>query len=290
MPIFDLYSKRLRRSDGEPDVYSYTSIPRALRVTLLHMMEAAIGVSHHPANPSYICYKKIESILKTEYGLLQIAEKGVHTEKKLEHFLLEASTEQVLDVVELACKLVPLKARSGFIDEINQRLREAAIGYKFESGQIMRIDSEFVHQEIVKPALVVLSAPHFAGAQEEFLQAHAHYRGGNFKSCLAECLKSFESAMKGICSRRGWHHDSKATAKTLLDLLFANGLVPELMQNHFSGLRSTLESGIPTVRNRMAGHGQGPSPVNVPLSIASYILHLTASTIVLLASLDAELS
>ena len=61
------------------------------------------------------------------------------------------------------------------------------------------------------------------------------------------------------------------------------------MESHFSGLRSTLESGVPTVRNNWTGHGQGPEEITVPEYIAAYILHLTASNILLLAKADEEM-
>jgi len=52
-----------------------------------------------------------------------------------------------------------------------------------------------------------------------------------------------------------------------------------LIQSHIGGVRAALESGIPTVRNRLSGHGQGAQVVNVPEHYASYMLHLTATTI-----------
>ena len=61
------------------------------------------------------------------------------------------------------------------------------------------------------------------------------------------------------------------------------------MLSHFSALKSTLESGLPTVRNREAGHGQGPETIVVPEYIAGYALHLTASNILLLAKADGEM-
>ena len=61
------------------------------------------------------------------------------------------------------------------------------------------------------------------------------------------------------------------------------------MQSHFSGLRSALESGVPTVRNNWTGHGQGVEEITVPGYIASYILHLTASNILLLAKADEDM-
>jgi hypothetical protein len=51
-------------------------------------------------------------------------------------------------------------------------------------------------------------------------------------------------------------------------------------------LRSTLESGVPTARNKLGGHGQGTEVVEVPEHIVSYALHLTASAIVFLAEAE----
>ena len=77
------------------------------------------------------------------------------------------------------------------------------------------MDSELIHTEIVKPALELLNQRNYAGAQQEFLKAHEHYRKGNAKEALNECLKAFESVMKAICDKRGWKNYKNATAKDL---------------------------------------------------------------------------
>src|SRR5205823_3877766 len=43
--------------------------------------------------------------------------------------------------------------------------------------------------------LTVHRRPGYAGAQAEFLKAHEHYRDGNTKEALSECLKAFKSTM-----------------------------------------------------------------------------------------------
>jgi hypothetical protein len=47
-------------------------------------------------------------------------------------------------------------------------------------------------------------------------------------------------------------------------------------------LIATLKSGLPVVRNTTGGHGQGPTPVDVPEYVAAYALNLAASKIRLL--------
>jgi hypothetical protein len=63
---------------------------------------------------------------------------------------------------------------------------------------------------------------------------------------------------------------------------FDKELIPSFMQSQFDGLRAVLEGGVPTLRNKMGGHGQGEVPVPVPAYFASYMLHLTATTILFL--------
>lgn len=148
------------------------------------------------------------------------------------------------------------------------------------------MDSKLVHSEIVKPTLQILSDKSYAGANDEFLKAHKHYRHGRYKECLNECLKSFESTMKAICKKRRWQYNETDTAKKLLEICFQNGLIPAYLQSHFCSLRASLESGVPTVRNKLSAHGQGIQPTDVPPYLAAYLLNLTATSILLMT--DAE--
>ena len=74
---------------------------------------------------------------------------------------------------------------------------------------------------------------------------------------MNECLKAFESCIKSICKKRQWSYNEKDTIKRLIEIVFNEELIPTFMQSHFSGLRSALEAGVPTARNRQSGHGQG---------------------------------
>jgi hypothetical protein len=123
----------------------------------------------------------------------------------------------------------------------------------------------------------------FTGPLDEFISAHDHHRKGEQKEAIADALKAFESTLKAICMARRWPFDPhKDTAKQLIEIVFNHGLIPPYLQQQFTALRSVLESGVPTVRNKTAGHGQGATPTTVPDYMAAYALHLAASNIVLL--------
>ena len=308
MPIFDIFSKRQKALRGEtPDVYSYDCIPTPLRVQIVHIMYSTLGNTEQYA--SYRVresYDSIADILCREYGVFRLpANYDGHENKMMDllsFFLQEKDTEKVIDVIELSFRMIdnhtqtydylrksdPSGDADRAIDELNRRFKEHGVGYRFTDGRIIRIDSEFVHSEVVRPALGILNRKQYDGARQEFLKAHEHYRKGNTKESLNECLKSLESVMKSICDKRKWAYGEGATASKLIGICFDNGLIPSFWQTQFAALRSLLESGVPTARNRLGGHGQGAAPKPVPGHIAGYVLHMTAAAVVFLAESEAS--
>ena len=143
------------------------------------------------------------------------------------------------------------------IAQLNYWFRRRGVGYQYESGQIIRVDSEFIHSEVVKPALSMLSNPMYKGANDEFLKAHEHYRNGRHKECMNECLKAFESCIKSICDARGWNHGNQNGIR-LIKIVLNKGLIPPFMESHFTALRKALEDGALTPRNQRSGTGRDP--------------------------------
>lgn len=288
MSIIDIFSKRQKRIRGEaPDVYQYDNIPHQLRVQVIQIL-------NDTNDRDYYVYERIHKVLSREYGVFtlstRITRAYAYNESVQDFFLSVSDVEKALDVIELLCQQLDRLNSHEDINEINYRFREHGVGYQYESGQIIRIDSQFIHSEVVKPAMSMLSAKMYEGANAEFLSAHAHYRSRRYGDCLNECLKAFESCMKAICDKRKWSYAEEYTASRLIKIIFEHGLISSFMQSHFSGLRSTLESGVPTARNQLAAHGQGSKEVNVPEYIAAYAIHLTASNILLLANADEEMN
>ena len=315
---YELFSKRQQRIQGEiPDTYQYETIPDELRVQILYIWGKIWGTPVYNnfdelqvSLPAYDAYMSMLTTLCEEYGVLAL-DGGDHPNEDgygfywvVRDFLLKTEDiNKVIDVIEVSFRYIDPMIRDispdrispdsispdEAINQLNQRFRQHRVGYQYESGQIVKVDSQYIHSEVVKPALMFLSDPIYEGANEEFLKAHEHYRNGRYKECLNDCLKAFESCLKIICQKQCWSYSKKDTAKRLITIVFDNGLIPPHMQSHFSALRSTLESGVPTNRNNQSGHGQGSKAVIVPEYIASYILHLTASNVLLLAKADEDM-
>jgi hypothetical protein len=305
--IYDIFSKRAKRERGNaPEVYCYDQISNTLRVQIVHVLTDVLSTDDAYEKKLEESAKVIHDVLAREYGLFMLSEDlqyhRQYSKAVFDFVLKTANVERVLDILELGLFIAervqanysyhekPVLVAAEGVDEINNRFREDAVGYQYESGKILRVDSQFMHQEVVKPALAVLRSADLAGANQEFLAAHEHYRNRRYKEAINECLKAFESTMKVICIRQSWNVESNATASRLIDVCFANKLVPDYLQSEFASLRSALESGIPTVRNRTSGHGQGSSPAPVPDYVAGYLLHLTAATAVFLTDAERSLS
>ena len=308
MSILELFSKRQKKLRGEyPDVFQYENIDEKFRVQVVQIIEDTIGTDEKRyENVTDKAYEYIHKTLCKEHGVFKLGKsRELYSSAISNYFLDEEDHEKCLDIIELSFHVIDTYVRQNefhfrkaegvtqkpddAIEELNARFKESGIGYQFEGGELMRIDSQFIHSEAVKPVLHLLGKDEkYAGANNEFLSAHEHYRHKRYKECLNDCLKSFESLMKAIHEKHSWPYDSGAPAKTLINSCLANKLVPEYLQTQFSSVRGLLESGIPTVRNKKGGHGQGTEVSTVPEHLASYTLHLTATNLLFLAKCEEQ--
>lgn len=311
MAVIELFSKRQKKLRGEvSDVYVYDDIPKQLKTQIVHIWYDALGHENQYNNNKGKVRKTYQEIVETlcrEYGLFKLPgtnDYDRHYIVELKSFFLsEQNTEQVLDVVELTFRVIDGFTRgynyldrhdadstaTNAIEELNFRFKEHSVGFQYIDRNIIRIDSDLIHSEVVKPALRLLNQKYCTGAQQEFLMAHEHYQHRNMKESLNECLKSFESLMKAICDKRGWSYNPNATAKNLIQVCLDNELIPSYWQQSFTSLRTLLESSVPTGRNKLSGHGQGSATMIVPDYLAAYMLHMTASAIVFLSEADAAM-
>lgn len=293
--MINLFSKRQKKLRGEvPEVYTYDDLNDNLRTQIIYAFNDAFDKNN--GKKVRDVYEEIRKILLREYGLLFLANNQYDDPEDdfLKFYFKEDDFEKVIDAIELICKFIDYKIRKNPWDysqrfnpdqaliEINERFKEHGIGYSYENGEIIRVDSTFVHSEITKPTIALLWNEKFSGANEEYMKAHDHYLHGRNKECLNDCLKSFESVLKTICKEKKWQFNQSDTSKKLIKICFENELVPSFTQNQFTSLQNLLESGIPTIRNKLGGHGQGTEKITVDDIMTRYALNLTGSNIIFL--------
>ncbi|PEM30906.1 STM4504/CBY_0614 family protein [Bacillus wiedmannii] len=295
--MYETFSKREKKRMGQVmDVYIYNKIPDRLRVQVIHIWEQSIGGSDDT-------WATINQTMSKELGKFSLTNEYCQPHEHCKNFLLSCKDVHAIDLIELSFYVLKDHYKIGkiphdpfaislmgieqsfeeAIKELNYWFKDNSIGFEFINGEIIRIDQTHMHEEVVKPAITLLFEEEFEGAAEEFLNAHKSYRKGDYKNALVEALKSFESTMKTICDKKEYtYNKSRDTAQRLITVLFDNNLIPEYMRNHFTSLRNTLEAGLPTVRNKQAGHGQGAESVKVEPYFVEYAINLAATNIVFL--------
>jgi len=301
MALPNIFSRRKRQeAAASSDVFIYNDLPNKLRVQIVHIWAEAIGgigdgyQGHRPK----VIYEQIVQIIRKEKGVFELI-KPANNNAQAEFynwFLTETDVDFLLDAVELSFRFIDTYIRGAgqfyqgktrtspdaAIEELNARMLEAQVGFQYEKGDIIRVDSLYIHKEVVVPALRLLSHSPFDGANAEFLEAHRFYREADYEQSLTECCKAFESVLKTIGHLRAWPIHATDSASRLLQAAFNSPLIPPSMQAEFSALKSLLESGVPTVRNRNSGHGTGPTPRVIPQHLAEFQMHQTAAAIVFL--------
>ncbi|WP_288409147.1 STM4504/CBY_0614 family protein [Acinetobacter soli] len=311
--ILELFSKR-NKDKKNIEIYNYDVLPNAFRVQVTYIFNDLFGkrgeklysIIHEDD-----IYKILVELLARDFGVFHLTQDYKHeydgyNSEFINGFLLEKTTNRALDYIELAFKISTniaqndeYESRVRFshydqtnelaVKELNHRFDEHSIGYQFVEGQIIRRDNTFTHSEIVKPSLEILSRERFKGASSEFHKAHEHYRNGKYHESLNECLKAFESTMRIICEKQKWPVRNTATASTLIKICFEKNLIPSFWESKFTSLKTLLESGVPTARNKLSGHGAGSQEQEIPRYIVEYALNVTASSILFLVQAEESL-
>jgi hypothetical protein len=281
MGIYDLFSKRKKRERGEvPDVFISGPIPHPFRVQVVHIWEDTIGsMDSSEYNNSERSYEVIRKQLCKEYGKFSLIKSNLPIASDLLNWFLQTtSDDEVLDAIELSFLFIVNNCDSYYmreystsmkskdaVNELNARFLEHGLGYQFEDHQIIPFSSKFVHEEVVKSALLLVSNEEFTTVDEEFRTGYEHYR--------------HRSMMKIICTKHNWAFSPKDSAAKLIQVLIDNRLIPP-------ELKASLESGLLPIRNQLGGHGAGAKPREVTKELTAFALHLAASNIVLLADAD----
>ena len=304
--MYKLFSQREREEKGEvSDVYIYDKFPKSFRNQVFHILldifdeKKQEEVMRYRGWYEYVNFWELTcSWYAREKGLKLISNgygNQINNEVALEYYFDVCEETDFLDLLDFIFTAVVFnslkdciadKHISNAIIELNYRLKQHSLGYEFINGKLTKKTNEQLHKEVIKPALNLLHDKRFNGAEEEYFQAFDYYKEGKNKDAILNAIKAFESVLKTICKEMKYQYDNeKDTAKQLLQHLSDNNFYPAYLESHLTGIRTTLESGAPTLRNKQAGHGQGQEVVNVSDEYVEYALNLVATNIVLLVKI-----
>ena len=217
MPIFQTFAKRKKDAEnsGKPVVYRYNELPVQFRVQVVHIWNQALALSPYDTIAER-SWTFIHDTLAKEMGAFELQRNPAFSQNRLadcSNFLLQSKDfDQVMSLIELSFLCLDTWVRqtgsssyysdwnSGAkqtpddaIKELNHRFQEHAIGYQYTGGQIVEINSQYLHSETVEPAITLLHDAGFEGALQEFMTAHKYYRERDYKEAIVNASNAFES-------------------------------------------------------------------------------------------------
>lgn len=290
MARYDLF---LNRDVPLPDIFQYNEVPKRFKNQFIHFWEKFIRQSQIDRGAKDELFSLVNRTLCIELG-----EASLHPtirDKESEFNFTFRNTEELrmqLSMIELYLRMSESIQKLAYqyhwqldytsddlIEDVNYRFKENGVGYYYTNNRIIRVDSNFLHEQALKITLHLLSDPAFKNVQDEFLLAHEHFRFDRNGESLNECLKAFESTMKIICGLKEYPFKATDSSSILIQVLFSNNFIPPYLNNATTSLRQLLVSSIPTIRNKNSGHGKGMNEIEIPSHLVAYSLNMTGSTI-----------
>lgn len=296
----ELFSRRQAREKGElSDVFVYDLMPKEFRSQFCHLIaefREIIERSLRDLNRSYsVIADFINKPLAKMKGVLSLPRRM--NESSLDvitNYIQASSHKECIDAVDFILHIFHFYSNPEFrlkdnpkdlIDEANYWMKYHSLGYEFINDELIIKTNESIHKEIVIPSFHLLNDARFLGANEEMRKAYEFRRTGDNESAIIEANKAFESAMKSICDIMQYQYDPNNAASKLLGVLKSNNYFPTYLQSHLDAVNASIESGLPVVRNKTAGHGQGAQPRSVPNEYVDYALHILSTNLVFLIGL-----
>ena len=196
MAVFNMFSKRQRRANQEPDIFPY-AIPHELRIQLLRALDDARERIYDRTIPSYRIlgtegddiFAKACTVLRRKLAWggwsMSANEFAQWPTQKPEACAMSlpfssriVNPNRSYDSVEIVMHFIKQAEQNGLLDdecnartvadEINTRFLEHRVGFQYEAGQIIVQSNKVLHDDAVKPALLLLADPAFEGANEEY--------------------------------------------------------------------------------------------------------------------------
>ena len=163
------------------------------------------------------------------------------------------------------------ESRAPFEAKINKILELDECPWRLWEGEFFKLDDDFVGARSVENTLKNLSAGRFAGAADEYAKAQREQASGEVKDAIADACKSYESVLKVLVGQR------HSNADRLTKLFNEQGYLDDLPEDIREGFRGVILMSLPSLRNKIAAHGQGISVVEISASYGLLALQLAAA-------------
>lgn len=269
------------------------SLPNRLRNRIWQVLSDYDFASQVVRDPSSSWHENTSVLLEVERSLLR-----TYGKKKLEAldykedrskptdfegFVMGGYPSQVLDAIELTYDELWGEYPNSFQQAVNQVMLEERSCWLLCDGYFFQIDSSFLENHVLAKTHELLKQTGFEGALDEFLAARNDLVSKDCKGAIQNACKAFESTLKAIEER------TDGNSNNLINELIGTDFYRGLPEDFGPAFGSAVLMSLPFLRNKLGGHGQGATVIEVPETVAELAVNLSASLINFLVTRHLEL-
>lgn len=195
------------------------------------------------------------------------------------------------DLIELWCNALSVGEQRDFQERINGIFDDYDQPWRIVTGKLFRIDPAQFERDLQLKHIALLqlcscSEPVFQSALQEFMAAVEAFNRGEYKTCVLEAEKSYESTLKIICKV------ASGTAAQLLSAFLLSDYVKDIPTTmNPEGFKNNVLMSLPYIRNNSnVGHGDGNASVLISKELAKLSINLCASLCTYMVELYLSLS
>lgn len=221
---------------------------------------------------------------------------GWGSERDTSKFIMSAPPDDLLSFIEIFLKYATRHwnntpygtppSSSGWLrplpdgeQHLNFLFERHRFGYRIENGEIHKIGSPLLEKDVVRPALLAVSAPGWDQVEKSYREALDHQRGRETDDALTAAHAAVEAALKasGMTGKFG----------AMVKQFRTSPFVPPYLRSVPAALDSllTLLARSNAIRSTEGdAHGKAPGASEVPQALADLAIHWAGAFIVYLAS------
>ena len=223
--------------------------------------------------------EQTELKLKRLLGFSELKSRATEDAVGLEGYFMKGYPSCALETIEQFAEELSTFGEHGygksraehFQAEVNEAMMDFECPWRLSDGRFFQIDAEFFQAEIIQKGEDILREKGSEGAHDEFREAREDLSDGKTKDVILKAFKSFESTLKTVLNQ----HSGDIT--DLLRMFREKSFLDDIPEAPAKAVSKTVLGSLATLRNELAGHGQGNAVLEVPRHYAVLAIHLAGS-------------
>jgi hypothetical protein len=264
--ITGLFSKRFKTALDKKTI-PYPSFLRVLRKRLVKTC-SKYTIEWQDFGTYYSTESDVIEALKTAYGKDSLAVKeDPNSEEReamgFEDYFMHSYPHNVLDALEAFYRCLDKENALVMQEDINAVLLEESSPWIMSDGQMFMIDNRYL-DSLKEQALSLMKNEGYWGAYNEIKEARSYLMVGSIDVAIHKANCAFESTLKSILGK------CEGTAQELTTMLAKEtDILESVPESVKKVITKNILSGLPALRHKIGGHGQGENQLLPPELMAN---------------------